>query len=134
MDDMEFTNSNIGESILDIYNRLDSTIKDAEILLTLPIDFVKSKMTHKDFNNYLKLRSRTIDLLNLLEVYVFDTHEEETKCFECNETVAKIVTRRMNGREVEKINGEIEHWVTNGMVHHIFICEECLKKQRQQNS
>ena len=33
-----------------------------------------------------------------------------------------------------KINGEIEHWVTNGMVHHIFICEECLKKQRQQYS
>lgn len=117
----------------DIHGRLSNAIEDIETLMTLPVDYIKSKMSHDDFNNYLKLRAKTIDVLNLLEVFVYDTHEEQVKCFECHETVAQKVIRHRNGQEVETINGEVDHWVgNNGQIIHIFICENCIKKAREQ--
>lgn len=130
--DSEFGNSNVSESINQINSELSETLSKMETLLTLPIDYIKSNMSHDDFTNYLNMRSKTIDLLNLLEVFVYDTHEEQNKCVMCNEKVAQIVTRRRFGKEVETINGEVEHWVApNGQLTHIFICEDCLKSMRR---
>lgn len=132
-DEKDFGGVNVSKSIKDIYNGLVEILDKSETLLTLPIDYIKQNMSNEDFQNYLKLRSKTIDVLNLLEVFVFDTHEEQVRCFMCNETVAQIVTRKRNGCEVDTINGEVEHWVNNnGSISHIFICEKCLRKQRDQ--
>lgn len=128
----EFGSINVSKTIKDIHNRLSKCISDMETLLTLPIDYIKSNMSHDDFNNYLNMRSKTIDVLNLLEVFVYDTHEKKVKCYECGETELQLVNRRRNGIDVETINGEIEHWAgRDGEILHIFICEECIKKSRQ---
>lgn len=129
----DFGGINISKMIKDIHVGLSGILDKSETLLTLPIDYIKHNMSNEDFQNYLKLRAKTIDILNLLEVFVFDTHEEQTRCIMCNETVAQIVVRKRNGREVDTINGEIEHWINkNGSIAHIFICEKCLRKQRDQ--
>ena len=125
-----FGQINVSDTINKLHDKLETTLVEMETLLTLPIDFLKSNMTQEDFIKYVALREKTIHALNLLEVFVYDTHEVADKCFECGETECKVVTSRRNGQEVERVNGEIEHWVTNGKIHHIFICGDCLKRQR----
>ena len=128
----DFGKLNVSETISHIHDNLESILSETEIFLTLPIDYIKQNMSHEDYIKYLALREKTIHVLNLLEVFVYDTHEDATHCFECGETECNIVTKRINGQEVETVNGDIELWVNNGKIHHIFICDECLRRKRNQ--
>lgn len=126
-----FGKRNVSETVHKLHDDMESVLAETEVFLSLPIDYIKQNMSHDDFMAYIALRNKTIHLLELLEVFVYDTHEDAMYCCECGETQAKVVTRRLNGNEVETLNGEIEHWVSGGKIQHIFICEECIKRQRQ---
>ena len=126
----EFTKSNIKHCLNDINDNVTTALSDIESLFTLPIDTIRNCMDNEDFKMYIETRQKLINVLNLLDVFIYDTHEEKTLCFECNNTEAKVVSKFVNGVEVEAINGDIEHWITNGKIHHIFICDECIKRKR----
>lgn len=131
-DEQSFGKKNVSETINKISSDLEHTLSEMEVLLTLPLDYIKSTMSHDDFMKYISLREKTLHTLELLEVFVYDTHENAQVCFECGETIPKIKRVRINGHECEKVNGEIEHWVNNGKIQHIFICDDCLKRAREQ--
>lgn len=126
-DGTDFGKMNVSETLTDIKSNLETTLSKMETFLTLPMDYIKTNMSNDDFLNYLSVREKTLHILELLEVFVYDTHENATRCFECGEVEPKIINTRRNGVECQTLNGEIEHWTNNGKILHIFICSDCLK-------
>lgn len=127
-DKQDFGKANVSETLQNLSVRCISLLDDMETLLTLPIDYIKSSMDNNDFMTYVHMREQTIRLLELLEVFVYDTHEGAIKCVECGEVSPRVIKTTFHGKEVERLNGNINHWVTNGKIHHIFTCDACMRR------
>ena len=129
-EEKDFGQLHVSSMLKNLAGRGDELLSDMETFLTLPIDYLKANMDEDAFMAYVAMREKTIHLLELLEVFVYDTHDESMRCFECGERFPEIVEARVKGNPNvgERINGAIEHWLFNGKIGHIFICDECLRK------